>query len=264
MSFGRLPADVVDRLLGKLSPQKLGKGASTAARIDMEGVEVTVPDELQWASAPFPEIAAGPGQAVLIRGKDPAHYVLTDPDFLDNAAMKDPAKAAGALALIGSLRGDNSSVMLDLTLYGAGRGYDLGKLLVEPPFLALTLTISLPRALAFLHGLGRFGPALPAVRAIPFGKGALVNTTAMLLRRAGRIDGLGPRYAALMRGRAAQLLGAPQGLQGEALDRWLDFARQGHGTCLRLACRGGAVRPQRARHAGRGAATLRLDREETA
>jgi hypothetical protein len=71
-------------------------------------------------------------------------------------------------------------------------------------------------------GLVRFGPPVAEARAIPFGKRALVNTTARLLRRAGRLYGLGGRYAALMRGRAAQLLGAPQGLQGDALDRWLD------------------------------------------
>ena len=44
----------------------------------------------------------------------------------------------------------------------------------------------------------------------------------MLLRRAGRLEELGGRYAALARVRAGALLGAPHGLQGEALDRWLD------------------------------------------
>ncbi|MES0031367.1 hypothetical protein NKJ91_21195, partial [Mesorhizobium sp. M0040] len=50
----------------------------------------------------------------------------------------------------------------------------------------------------------------------------VVYTTAMLMRRAGRLDELGGRYAALMRVRAGALLGAPQGLQGKALDHWLD------------------------------------------
>ncbi|MER9247683.1 DUF4350 domain-containing protein, partial [Mesorhizobium sp. M0590] len=59
-------------------------------------------------------------------------------------------------------------------------------------------------------------------RAIALGKRALVDTTAMLMRRAGRLDELGGRYAALMRVRAGALLGAPQGLQGKALDHWLD------------------------------------------
>ncbi|TIU80007.1 MAG: DUF4350 domain-containing protein, partial [Mesorhizobium sp.] len=95
-------------------------------------------------------------------------------------------------------------------------------LLVEPPFLALTLSVLVAAALAFLHGLGRFGPPRTEGRAIAFGKQALVDTTAMLLKRAGRLQELGDRYAALMRQRAAALLGAPHGLQGEALDRWLD------------------------------------------
>ena len=64
----------------------------------------------------------------------------------------------------------------------------------------------------------------------------LVDTTAMLLKRAGRIEGLGGRYAALMRQRAGALLGAPQGLQGEALDRWLDSRDKGeaHGFTARF------------------------------
>jgi hypothetical protein len=112
--------------------------------------------------------------------------------------------------------------MFDLTLHGANRKHDLMKLLLEPPFLALTLAILAAAALALLHGLGRFGPAQAETRAIPFGKRALVETTARLMRRAGRLDHLGGRYAALMRQRAGAILGAPQGLRDEALDHWLD------------------------------------------
>ncbi|MER9018242.1 DUF4350 domain-containing protein, partial [Mesorhizobium sp. M0898] len=69
------------------------------------------------------------------------------------------------------------------------------------------------------------GGAAPRVihRAAPASEQrAVVYTTAMLMRRAGRLDELGGRYAALMRVRAGALLGAPQGLQGKALDHWLD------------------------------------------
>ena len=117
--------------------------------------------------------------------------------------------------------------MFDLTLHGTARNYDLAKLLVEPPFLALTLTILAAAALAFLHGLARFGPPRAEARAIPFGKRALVDTTAMLLRRAGRLEELGGRYAALMRVRAGALLGAPQGLQGRGARPMARFTRQG-------------------------------------
>ncbi|RWM69773.1 MULTISPECIES: DUF4350 domain-containing protein [Mesorhizobium] len=222
MKFGRLPDPVVNQWLGRIAKTKIGVGQSKVRQLDIEGRFVTAPDELQWVADEDPIIAAGNDKAVLTELEDKPFYILTDPDLINNAALADSTKAAAALDLIALLQPENGQVMFDLTLHGAGRKYDLAKLLVEPPFLALTLTILAAAALAFLHGLGRFGPPRADQRAIAFGKRALVDTTAMLLRRAGRLDELGGRYAALMRVRAGALLGAPQGLQGEALDRWLD------------------------------------------
>lgn len=222
MKFGRLPESVVNQWLGRIVKTKIGVGQSKVRQLDVEGRLVAAPDELQWVADEDPIIAAGNDKAVLTELNDKPFYILTDPDLINNAALADSAKAAAALDLIALLQPEKGQVMFDLTLHGAGRKYDLAKLLVEPPFLALTLTILAAAALAFLHGLGRFGPARAEQRAIAFGKRALVDTTAMLLRRAGRLDELGGRYAALMRVRAGALLGAPQGLQGEALDRWLD------------------------------------------
>ncbi|MER9383421.1 DUF4350 domain-containing protein, partial [Mesorhizobium sp. M0578] len=73
-----------------------------------------------------------------------------------------------------------------------------------------------------LLGLGGGARRVTDAGASASGRGGLVITTAMLMRRAGRLDELGGRYAALMRVRAGALLGAPQGLQGKALDHWLD------------------------------------------
>ncbi|RWC32526.1 MAG: DUF4350 domain-containing protein [Mesorhizobium sp.] len=222
MKFGRLPDSVVNQWLGRIANAKIGVGQSTVQELDIEGRLVTAPDELQWVADEYPMIAAGNDKAVLTEVEDKPFYILTDPDLINNAALKDADKAAAALDLIALLEPEKGPVMFDLTLHGAGRKYDLAKLLVEPPFLALTLTILAAAALAFLHGLGRFGPPRAELRAIAFGKRALVDTTAMLLRRAGRLEELGGRYAALARVRAGALLGAPQGLQGEALDHWLD------------------------------------------
>ncbi|RWF55681.1 MAG: DUF4350 domain-containing protein [Mesorhizobium sp.] len=222
MKFGRLPDSVVNQWLGRIANAKIGVGQSTVQELDIEGRLVTAPDELQWVADEYPMIAAGNDKAVLTEVEDKPFYILTDPDLINNAALKDADKAAAALDLIALLEPEKGPVMFDLTLHGAGRKYDLAKLLVEPPFLALTLTILAAAALAFLHGLGRFGPPRAELRAIAFGKRALVDTTAMLLRRAGRLEELGGRYAALAGVRAGALLGAPQGLQGEALNHWLD------------------------------------------
>lgn len=222
MKIERLPEAVVNDRLGRIAKAKLGVGKSTVEKLDIGGHLVAAPEDMQWVADEHPLIAAGNGKAVLTELDDKPFYILTDPDLINNAALKDPDKAKAALDLIAMLEPGKGAVMFDLTLHGAGRKYDLAKLLVEPPFLALTLSILAASALAFLHGLGRFGPPRTEGRAIAFGKRALVDTTAMLLKRAGRLQELGDRYGVLMRQRAGALLGAPHGLQGEALDHWLD------------------------------------------
>jgi len=218
----RLPDSVINDWLGRIAKAKLGEAKNTLSQIDINGRMVAAPDELQWVADDHPLIAAGEGRAILTELDDEPFYILTDPDFINNAGLKDEQTAAAALDMIAMIEPAKGAVMFDLTLHGIGQNYDLAKLLVEPPFLALTLSVLVAAALAFLHGLGRFGPPRAEGRAIAFGKQALVDTTAMLLKRAGRLQELGDRYAALMRQRAAALLGSPHGLQGEALDRWLD------------------------------------------
>ena len=175
-----------------------------------------------WRKAIAGDAAVRPDAHGLERVTGRPHFLLADPDRLDNAGLRDPKRAEAALATIAALKPGDGPVMFDLTLHGGLRTHDLGKLLVEPPFLALTLTILATALLAVLHGLVRFGPPRAEGRAIAYGKRALVDTTAMLFCRAGRLGGLGPRYATLMRTRAGALLGAPPGLQGAALDQWLD------------------------------------------
>ncbi|TGS15064.1 DUF4350 domain-containing protein [Mesorhizobium sp. M2E.F.Ca.ET.209.01.1.1] len=232
----RLPNAVVNDWLGRIAKAKLGEGKPAVDMIDVQGRRIAVPDELQWVADDHPLIAAGNGKAILTELDNEPFYILTDPDFINNAALGDEQKAAAALDMIAMLEPAKGAVMFDLTLHGIGQKYDLAKLLIEPPFLALTLSVLVAAALAFLHGLGRFGPPRAEGRAIAFGKRALVDTTAMLLKRAGRLQELGDRYATLVRQRAAALLGAPHGLQGEALDRWLDSRDKGeaHGFTRRF------------------------------
>ncbi|MEQ1952230.1 DUF4350 domain-containing protein [Mesorhizobium sp. CN2-181] len=223
MQHGRLSAATVDQWLARFLETKIGSDKVTVDRLMASGGRFVAPapKDLQWASADNALISAGPGKGVLIEARDEPFFVLTDPDLLDNAALKDPERAAAAIGLIDMIRPNSDPVIFDLTLHGANRKHDLLKLLIEPPFLALTLSVLAAAALAVLHGLGRFGPPAPETRAIPYGKKALVETTATLMRRAGRLDRLGGRYAAQMRQRAGALLGAPHGMQGDALDQWL-------------------------------------------
>src|SRR5438445_4612027 len=138
MKLARLPDTVVNDWLGRITKAKLGEGDSTIKQLDVEGRTIAAPDELQWVADDHPLIASGNGKAVLTELDKEPFYILTDPDLINNAALKDPQKAAAALDMIAMLEPAKGAVMFDLTLHGIGRNYDLAKLLVEPPFLALT------------------------------------------------------------------------------------------------------------------------------
>ncbi|MBA3878647.1 MAG: hypothetical protein C0500_02905 [Sphingobium sp.] len=213
----------IDKVLRQVADTHIQWGTGEVGPVEIEDLRVRAPEELQWIADPDPaEVRDAAGHAIVAKMRDQPHWILTDPDFLNNLGLADRARAAAALRLIQRLQGNDDAVMFDLTLLRAGNGLSLQKLLVEPPFLALTLALIAAGGLALAHGLARFGPPRTEARAIAFGKYALADTTARLFRRAGRLGTLGGRYAALMRTRAAKLLGAPAGLAGDALDAWLD------------------------------------------
>lgn len=168
-----------------------------------------------------PLITDGQGGTVLARIDN--LYVLADPDLLDNAGMKDERNAASALALLNWLNREHpSSIGFDVTLNGLGQDRNPLTLAFDPPFLAMTLAIAAVLLLLGLYALARFGAPRRRERAIAFGKAALVDNSAALVRKAGRARRLGGRYAAVIRDRAVRAFGVPLRLKGAAIDAYLD------------------------------------------
>jgi hypothetical protein len=118
--------------------------------------------------------------------------------------------------------------VFDVTLNGFALEQSLLRTAFEPPFLALTLALVVAGALAFWHGLMRFGAPRPAPRAIAFGKVALVDNVASLIRMAGREADVAPRYAQLVGEAVAARLHAPSGLNQRALTAWLEARHPGY------------------------------------
>lgn len=150
-------------------------------------------------------------------------YVLSDPDLLNNMGMKDERQAAAALALLQWMNGGTlDGIAFDVSFNGFGRSRSPLKLLFEPPFVAMSLTVVAALLLAGIQAFGRFGPVRPRERAIALGKAALIDNSAALIRKAGREAGMGARYAAVIRDWAARAFGAPAHLRDGALDAYLD------------------------------------------
>jgi hypothetical protein len=226
---------------GVLAPQyKLqvarhgGHGRKLVPTADLpQGIAFTAPRQLQLITAVAPT-SAGPirlqplltdGAGGIVLGKLDGRplYVLSDPDLFDNAGMKDPAGAASALALLDWMNAAGArAIDFDVTLNGLARSRSPLKLLFDPPFLAMTLAILAVLLLLGWHALGRFGAPRPRERAIAFGKAALVDNSAILMRKARRSHRLAGRYVEVVREHAVQAFGVSPRLKGAAIDAYLD------------------------------------------
>lgn len=170
-----------------------------------------------------PVIVDQNGRIVLAKAKDRNLFVLADPDLLNNHGLADSNQASAALALLDYLNStDAKSILFDVTSNGLGHSRSPMKLAFDPPFTAVTVIIFVALLLAGWQALVRFGNPRAPQRAIAFGKAALVENSAALIRKAGREAHLASRYVDTIRDRAATLLSLPSWLKGHELDERLD------------------------------------------
>lgn len=211
--------------------ERPGKKSATAATQASASVRVApAPDGSDERQAsPFnytfdniqPVITDGSGGIVL--GEIDNMYILADPDLLDNAAMKRPENAAAALAMLDWMNSTGAETIgFDVVLNGLGRTKSLLRLAFDPPILATTLTLAAMVLLIGIRAAGRFGAPRPRVRAIAFGKTALVDNSALLVRKAGKTGRLGGRYAAVIRDQAMRTFGVSARLSQPEADSYLD------------------------------------------
>ena len=167
-----------------------------------------------------PILTNADGKAYLAKIDGREVWVLSDPDYLDNHALATLDGALGAANILRLLSAPSHDFAFDVTLNGFGRNPNLLKLAFEPPFLALTLCLLAAVVLAVLHAAVRFGVPEREARALAFGKRALAENIAALLRLAKRSHRTGAAYAALVAESAGRASGSR--LSGPALVRYLD------------------------------------------
>jgi len=204
-------------------PLQVITGVRARDKNDKEAAEELENSVLGPDSKIVPLITDDRGGIVLAQVGDAQTYVLSDPDLLSNRGMKSLGQAAGALALLDWLNSNEAEgIGFDVTTHGFARAPNPLKLAFQPPFLAMTIAIGVAVLLAGAHAFGRFGPAERRERALAFGKAALVDNSAALIRKAGREARMGGRYVAAIRERAVIAFGVPARLRDAALDAYLD------------------------------------------
>ncbi len=175
-----------------------------------------------------PVLVDDQGAAVLARSKThPSVLALSDPDLLNNQGLAHIENARAGLGILNGLR-NGGGLRFDVTLNGYTRGRGIGRMMLEPPWLAATLCGVAAALLMGLHGLARFGPTLARGRAIALGKRALVDNSAGLVRMARREAELAPAYAALTKAMIGKVAGGGERTAaGGDNERWLaELARQ--------------------------------------
>jgi hypothetical protein len=226
---GLLPPAEPQGVLAPNWPLKIDRqrasGPLTTVAPAATGVQFAAPVILQTVSGPrlVPLITDAQGHIVLGRLGNFPLFILADPDLLSNRAMADPAQAKAALALLDYLNStDADAILFDVTLNGFGHSPSPLRLAFDPPFLATTLALLAALILVSIQALNRFGPIRRRPRALAFGKAALIDNAAALVRKAGREAAFGPRYAAMIRDRAIATFRVPARLRDGAIDAYLD------------------------------------------
>ena len=193
-------------------------GRMLAAYVNDDGVYPALDGWSGWGSPDEPDETLFP------------LVIVAEPDLLDNYGLAKRETALAALRLVRAAGEDGAkegegTIVFDVTLNGLGRTRNLLTLAFTPPFLAATLALLMAAFVAGWRAFNRFGPPRTGARAIAYGKTALVENSAGLIRRAGRLRLLGAPYAALVGARLVRLLGLPPSATAEAID--LAQARRG-------------------------------------
>ena len=151
--------------------------------------------------------------------------IVAEPDLLDNYGLADRNRAMLALALVSSaMEHKHLPVSFDLTLNGFARSANLLTLAFTPPFLAATLCLLIAAQVVGWRGFLRFGPPRTAIRAIAFGKRALIANAAGLIRRSRRLHLVAVPYADHVRERLVRALALPRIADVAATEAAIDRA----------------------------------------
>jgi hypothetical protein len=216
-------ASALHRRTGAAAPKLRGAGAPFEAGTYLPLGPV---DQLQTLSGADwrPVLVDEEGQIVLARWRDSPVLVLADPDLLNTQGLKSLDTARAGMAILNTLRGEDG-VAFDVSLNGFTRSRSVLRLAFEPPMLGATLCAVAAALLMGLHAVARFGPALGGGRAFALGKRALVDTSADLIRAAGKEHELAAAYATLTEARTARAAGDRETRPADRTERLISLER---------------------------------------
>jgi hypothetical protein len=174
------------------------------------------------------------GGVVVAMTKDKHVTIVSDPDLLNTQGIANVATARVGADILTNLQPGDGPIAFDVSLNGFGSPPSLFKLAFTPPYLGASLCLFAAGLLMGLHAATRFGAPLRAARAIDYGKRALADNSAALIRMARREHRMATRYLDLNRAAVVSALGITRLAEGD-LDVFLDRLAENSGVAQRLS-----------------------------
>ena len=162
-------------------------------------------------------------------------YVLADPDLLSNSGLGQGENAALAFEAVEGMRRGGPVVFANEAGFAGRSAANPFELLVRFPFSVVSALGLIAFALLVWATIRRFGALEKPPPPLAPGKLGLIDSSALLLDRAGRQVELTRRYIDTVIADAAARLHAPAGLSRSALTDWLGRAASARGVSLDCA-----------------------------
>ncbi len=225
-----LPASDVEAIANVLGGEKsfaIARDTVAVRWSERAGVAPVIaqPQSLVRTEALEPVVVSG-DRVLLARTEVADHevWILSDPDVIDNAGLREPANARFAVELVDELR-DGGTVVFDETVHGHSESPSLFRTLFQFPLVLATLQVILCGLLAVWAAMVRFGPRRSPPPPLAPGKDFLIRNTAALLAYGGHHGDALRRYLAASVQTVRHALHAPDGLARPALVAWLERVR---------------------------------------
>ena len=210
--------EIADRFSDGLTVFRTGKISAVTGAFGRDAPSPDVEDLqlLRRSAGIFPVLKIGEDVLLAkIGNRFSNHYILSDPDILNNQGLLRGRNAELIYRIILNAGPEESAIIFDETIHGFGQCPDLWRNMLTPPLLAPTLTGLTALLLLVLAGVMRFGPPLRRHSEYSTGRAALYDVTATLLEQRGDTRLLGREYAAMTIRNVAASLHLPPGLSDE-------------------------------------------------
>jgi hypothetical protein len=159
-------------------------------------------------------------------------WIVSDPDMLSNHGLFSGRNAEFAIRLVNALRPARGEVVFSEQAAGSGASTNPLTLMLQFPFIIVTLQLLAASALLLWAAMPRFGLPMPAPEMLAAGKQRLIRNAASLLSHSSHPQIIITSYVRLSIRGVARDLRSPPGLDWPRMIDWLTRVGTSRGVAI--------------------------------